>query len=475
MKKYNIFKVVGITILVTFLLTWIFPSTTFNYGELASDGTRSQVGLFNLFTYPVESMTYFGNVILYIIAIGGFYGILHKIGAYRAILDKLSKKQSPLVLVCIMVLFAVFTAVCGASQGLWIVIPFVVSLVLLMGYDKVTAAMVTVGSIAVGMIGSLFSSIYIADMSGVSAQNGLGVVNTILSTHPLAQTLPKIIILCLSLGLLIFNTLRYASKNKVDKKSLEKEYVPTVVDKNTKKWPLVLIFDLTFLVTLLSQTSWSSVFKLNFFSDITTKVLTKLNIKGFPIIGKILGNVPAFEKWNLPELIVLLVIASIIISLIYKVKFNEYLDNAIEGMKKAIKPAVIVIFIYVVLIMVTYNGTVLTVVKPFLKASKLNAPLMSLAAFIASVLNVDLLYAASSTLQYVVQILPEAAMHSTIAFIWQTMYGFTSLVAPTSVMLMGTLAYLNIPYGKWLKSNWILILGILACCIILSTVLAMRL
>lgn len=475
MKKYNIFKVVGITILVTFLLTWIFPSTTFNYGELTSNGTRSQVGLFNLFTYPVESMTYFGNVILYIIAIGGFYGILHKIGAYRAILDKLSKKQSPLVLVCIMVLFAAFTAVCGASQGLWIVIPFVVSLVLLMGYDKVTAAMVTVGSIAVGMIGSLFSSTYIADMSGVSAQNGLGVVNTILSTHPLAQTLPKIIILCLSLGLLIFNTLRYASKNKVDKKALEKEYVPTVVDKKTKKWPLVLIFDLTFLVTLLSQTSWSAVFKLNFFSDITTKVLTKLNIKGFPIIGKILGNVPAFEKWNLPELIVLLVIASIIISLIYKVKFNEYLDNAIEGMKKAIKPAVITIFIYVVLIMVTYNGTVLTVVKPFLKASKLNAPLMNIAAFIASVLNVDLLYAASSTLQYVVQILPEAAMHSTIAFIWQTMYGFTALVAPTSVMLMGTLAYLNIPYGKWLKSNWIVILGILACCVILSTVLAMRL
>ncbi len=93
MKKYNIFKVVGITILVAFLLTWIVPSTTFNYGKLASDWTRSQVGLFNLFTYPVESMTYFGNVILYIIAIGGFYGILHKIGAYRSILDKLSKKQ----------------------------------------------------------------------------------------------------------------------------------------------------------------------------------------------------------------------------------------------------------------------------------------------------------------------------------------------------------------------------------------------
>ncbi len=475
MKKYNIFKVVGITILVAFLLTWIVPSTTFNYGKLASDGTRSQVGLFNLFTYPVESMTYFGNVILYIIAIGGFYGILHKIGAYRSILDKLSKKQSPLMLVCIMVLFALFTAVCGASQGLWIVIPFVVSLVLLMGYDKVTAAMVTVGSIAVGMIGSLFSSIYLADMTGVSAQNGIGVVNTILSTHPLAQTLPKIIILVLSLGLLIFNTLRYASKNKVDKKNLEKEYVPAVVDKKAKKWPLIVVFDLTFLITLLSQTSWSSVFKINFFSDITTSALTKLSIKGFPIIGKILGNVPAFEKWNLPELIVLLVLASIVISLIYKVKFNEYLDNAIEGMKKAIKPAVIVIFIYIVLIMVTYNGTVLTVVKPFLKADKLNAPLMSIAAFIASLLNVDLLYAASSTLQYVVQILPATAMHSTIAFIWQIMYGFTTLIAPTSVMLMGTLAYLNIPYGKWIKSNWILILGILACCIILSTVLAMRL
>ena len=45
MKKHNLFKVVGITILVTVLLTWILPTTYYQY-SLVSDGTRSQVGLF---------------------------------------------------------------------------------------------------------------------------------------------------------------------------------------------------------------------------------------------------------------------------------------------------------------------------------------------------------------------------------------------------------------------------------------------
>ena len=478
MKKHNAFKVVGITILVVLLLTWILPSTSYSYGQLASDGTRSQVGLFDLFSYPTESLTYFGNIVLYLLAIGGFYGILHKIGAYRSILDRIASKaagKERIILSIIMVLLAAFTSVCGASQGLWIFIPFIISLVLLMGYDKLTAALVTVGSIAVGMIGSTLSSIYIADATygSVTAQNGMGVVNAILETNPLAQTAPKIIVLVLCLALLIFNTLRYASKNKVEKKALEKEYVPTVEDATAKKWPMILVMDLTFIVSMLSLTSWTSVFKIKFFDDITTKLLTKATIKGFPIIGKILGTVPAFEKWNITHMTILLIIASIVIALIYKVKFNKYIDNAIGGMKKAIKPAAIVVLIYIVLIMVTYNGTILTITKPLL--GKMNAPLLSLAALIASVLNVDLLYAASSTLQYAAEVLKEPATHSVIAFIWQTMYGFTSLIAPTSVMLMATLTYLDIPYGKWIKANWMLILEILVCCVLASTVIAMRL
>ena len=78
MKKHNLFKVVGITILVTVLLTWILPTTYYQY-SLVSDGTRSQVGLFDLFNYPVTALSYFGYIAFFVLAIGAFYGILNSI------------------------------------------------------------------------------------------------------------------------------------------------------------------------------------------------------------------------------------------------------------------------------------------------------------------------------------------------------------------------------------------------------------
>lgn len=471
MKKHNLFKVVGISILVVVLLTWILPTTYYSYG-LVSDGTRSQVGLFDLLNYPTVSLSYFGNIAIYILTIGGFYGVLHKIGAYRSLLDKIAKKlkgKEKIVLSIIMILLAVFTSVCGASLGLLIIVPFIISLILLMGYDKVTAAMVTVGSIAVGLIGTTVSSTYVTDSYSLVAQNGMGIVNSILSTQAADQIIVKIILLVLGLALLIFNTLRYAGKNHNSKKS-EEEYLPKVTDKKSKTWPVVLIFDLIFVIAMLALTSWSSVFKLDWFTKATDAV-KNFKIGGFAIFGKLLGSVGAFEQWTVIEIGVLLVIGSIILSLIYKVKFNDYFDNIIEGAKKAIKPAVLIILIYIALVIVSYHPITLTILKPLLTLTKgLNAFTMSLSVFIASVLNVDMYYAASSVLPYVTELITDTSLYPIIALIWQAIYGFSTLLAPTSIILIAILSYLDIPYGKWLKSNWKLILEILALCLIVFTI-----
>ena len=63
MKKHNLFKIVGITILVTVLLTWILPTTYYQY-SLVSEGTRSPVGLFDIINYPCLALSYFENRVL---------------------------------------------------------------------------------------------------------------------------------------------------------------------------------------------------------------------------------------------------------------------------------------------------------------------------------------------------------------------------------------------------------------------------
>ena len=87
MKKHNTVKVVLITLLVFVLLTWILPAAYFS-GQYVEQG-RVQMGLFDLLNYPLTALSYFGYIAFYIIVVGGFYGVLYKIPAYRTFLDKI--------------------------------------------------------------------------------------------------------------------------------------------------------------------------------------------------------------------------------------------------------------------------------------------------------------------------------------------------------------------------------------------------
>ena len=157
MKKHNIFKVVLIPILVLVLLTWILPAAYYSGGYI--DQGRVQMGIFDLFNYPVTAISYFCYIAMYVLIVGGFYGVLNKIGAYRTMFDKLVSKfkgKEVVVLSIMMVLISILTSVCGLQLGLVIFFPMIISLILLMGYDKIVAALAIVGSTIIVMLGTTF-------------------------------------------------------------------------------------------------------------------------------------------------------------------------------------------------------------------------------------------------------------------------------------------------------------------------------
>ena len=73
MKKNRIIKVVLVTVLVIMLLTWILPAAYFSSGY--TEQGRVQMGIFDLFNYPVTALSYFGHIALFLLIIGGFYGV----------------------------------------------------------------------------------------------------------------------------------------------------------------------------------------------------------------------------------------------------------------------------------------------------------------------------------------------------------------------------------------------------------------
>ena len=158
MKKHNAVKVVLLTLVVLLVLSWILPAAYYS-SQYVSQG-RVQMGLFDLFNYPITSLSYFGYIALFFVLVGGFYGILYKIPAYRTFLDRIvamfDGKEKVFVSI-VMVLIAVLVSVCGIHYEIFLFFPLIVALILLMGYDKIVAAITMVGSISVGLAGSTYA------------------------------------------------------------------------------------------------------------------------------------------------------------------------------------------------------------------------------------------------------------------------------------------------------------------------------
>ena len=537
MKKHNIIKVVLITILLFVLLTWIFPAAYFSSSYIEQG--RVQVGLFDLFNYPMTALSYFGHIALYVLVIGGFYGIMHKVPAYRAFLDKLAntlKKKGKLSLSIIMILLAIITSICGLQIGLMLFFPMLVSVILLMGYDKMVAALTLVGSTMIGMVGSTY------------AYSNNSISLSVLGLDINSEILTKFIILTLGLILLIVNTILYIRKGStvkvstknnsvktekiveeevVEKKTVEKKaakkapakkttaknsksskttkktkssrkdvkaalkdedvivvkevgteeaYMPSQVKGKYSIWPFVVLFAILFVIMVLAFIPWADAFNLAWFTD-ATKAVSEFELFKFNIFGKILGTVNAFGTWTTIDLITVLFVITLLVTVIYKVKFDDIVDGFVNGVKKALPLSIIIILIYTCLVITTYHPFQLVIYNVIIGLSKkvdlVCAFTSSLVGLLAGLFNVESAYAYQSVLPYFTSVITDTARYPIIDVIFQSMYGFAMLFAPTSVVLMTVLAYLDISYGKWLKTIWKLLLELLAVLLIIFIILVL--
>ena len=467
MKKHKALKVTLITLLICALLTWILPCATYQteYTEVG----RYQVGLFDLLSYQSTVFGYFGYIALFVLVVGGFYGVLFITGAYRRILDAICKKfrgKEAVFLVVVIALFAILTSFAGLNLALLMFFPFIISLVLMMGYDRITAVAVTAGSVAVGLMGSTF------------AYSTTQILQQYLAVEFTDLIWAKVILLVLGIALLAISVVKLGKKVNAKKESAKKEeakseFIPEVVKAKGKKrvWPLVVILDLIFIVMILGFISWSESFGIDLFTNVYTAV-TEFELFGFPIFGKILGAVNPFGYWSLLELVTLMLLAIVILKFVYKIKWNDIFDAFGKGAKKALLPALIVIIIYTVLVLTTYDPYQLVIYKVILGLSKgFNIFTTGLVVILSSIFNGDPVYAFYSVLPYFVSVVTDTNYYPMIAVIFQSLYGIVTLVAPTSIPLMLTLAYTDVSYKEWFKYIWKLLVALIVVAFIIFTVL----
>lgn len=461
-KKNSVFKVICLTILVVCLLTWILITKEFNGAAELVKGERAQVGLSTFLNYLTAVPQNFGYVPIYLIVVGGFYGVLYKTNGYRNLLEKTAEKYSGsewIYLVIEMIIVSVIASVTGFDLGLVVLFPLIFAQLLLMGYSKITAVMATVGSVAVGIFASTYSY----------AEN-IQIAYETLTLTPHNNIFAKIILFILALGLLILNVLLYAKKHKIS--SPRKGYIyPETNDKKAKSWPVTLTLVITFVVIVLASIPWAGTFNINLFNDIFEKINT-YEIAKFPIINKLFGSLTAWGQWSYTNVTVFLLVMSAVVAILGKVKFDDFVEGFAAGAQKALRPAICTIFALSLVYIAFYHGILYTIIGPILGITKeFNVITMSIASMIIHFMYVVPNYAAYYVLGYPVALFTNAKVYGVMQIVFQAAYGLTVLFVPTSLVLVSTLSYSKVSYGKWFKAIWKLLLELFVLLIVFGLIL----
>lgn len=462
MKKYNTLFVVIFTVLFVALLTWILPITFIN-GEFVSQA-RSQIGLFDLFTYPTYLVYNFVYILVYVLIVGAFYAVLNKTGAYRQILDglvKFLKGKEILFAIILTLVSSVIVSFTGFTYEMVLVFPFIIALVLMLGYDKIVASLMTLGPVITGIMGSTFSKVVNGTFIGLLNANG-----TVVSYTDLIWV--KIILLVVLNAFLVGYVIFYSKKHSLGNNKLEENiFVPEKTKEVHKKWPLITLLVITLVVMVLSTINWADAFKITFFTDVLEKI-NSLTVGGFNIWEKLLGTIVAFGKWTYNEYFVFLLIMVLVIKIAYKVKFEEFFDAIYDGMRNYIYAAGVMLLAYTVLICTSNHPVILSVLKPLLVVGEhFNSLWLGLkfafSTFISALFNTDFGFHSYSVLPltYVTTYIKDTEMYAVCGLIAQMMNGLAMLIAPTSAVLLFNLSTLKINYLEWLKKIWILFLSFL--------------
>lgn len=471
MKKTGLFKIIMFMLLGIVVATWIFSASFFTEGNLSDLGMYS-VGFFDFFSLVFGSFefTYFLQIFILLVSIGALYGVLGKTGKYRAWVEKIANKCKGTEIVFLIIaafVIAALTSVFDYGFCLFIFFPFIISIILAMGYDKVTAAVTTFGAMLVGSIGSTLG------------KNNSGVIADLLSIKPSAAMLYKLALFIFSFAVLVLY-LSKARKLKLEKRDDKADlFIGEKVSNKYSIVPIVVIFSLIFVFLVLGCTSWSDIFGVDVFTKFHEKV-TALTIKlpyihitptgidtgsnDVAILAKIFGTFQELGKWHYAEMSIICLIASLLIGLFYRVKGK--FDAMLDGAKKMLKPALMVLFAYTVIYFAGNQMFYPTIAALILSiSSKFSVILSAICVAIGSVFHIDMLYVANYVLPQIAAI--EGTNSTVLALVTQSIYGVTMFVAPTSAVLVFGLTYLGIPYKEWIKKTWKLVVTLLVVVLVI--------
>ncbi|MCK5894331.1 MAG: YfcC family protein [Endozoicomonadaceae bacterium] len=452
MKQFKLpsaYTILFLIIVFVAALTWIVPAGKYQTKmndeigkEVPIAGTYENVeqspqGFSDVVLAPIAGFydpeSYEANgidVALFVLIIGGFLMVVTKTGAIDAgiarAMTALQGKEKWMIPM-LMVLFSLGGTIYGMAEESLAFYPLLIPVMIAAGYDSLTAIAVILLGAGIGTLGSTinpFATVIASDAAGVAFTDGI---------------ILRLVIYIAGLLTCIGYVVRYAEKVRQDPKA---SLVANMHESNRDHF--------------LSSADGHHV------PDLTgrRKCILLIFLATF---GVMIWGV-AIDGWWMAEMSALFLVMSIVIAFAGGLSESEFTDTFVDGARDLLGVALI-IGVARGIVVVMNDGMITDTV---LYWSEQAVTGLSSVAFISVMywIQVLLSFFVPSSSGLAVLTMPimapladfSAVGRDLVVTAYQSASGIVNLITPTSGVVMGALTIGRVPYEKWIKFIWPLLL-----------------
>lgn len=458
-KKNDLFKILFLIVLVVTILTWFIPSGRFS-GSVFQEIGLYRISIFDFFLELFYSANYFLLQVTFLIAVGCLYGVLSRSKRYSYLVYKTAKKirgRETIFEVLSGLFLAVLASFTQEALICILFVPFILNVLAKNNVSKIKGLCLTFGSILVGTLGITY---------GVSA---LGYTESSFNLKVSDGIGYKFAFLALSfVMLMVFAQMLPKAKKKSE--VIDPRFELVEVKKKEHVWPIIIVLAIVSILAIIGYIPWENSFNISFFTNLHTNIKS-IEIGDYTIFSYLMGSLKAIGEWDLFTISLFIMFGTFIISLIERMKIDEFLESCVYGAKKMAKP----IFIYLMvncLFVISYWASILpSITNSIIEiGADFNLFKIILVIFIGALLIPNKDFMSFTIANYL------GALYATsgivITLIIHSIYGIVGFIFPTSVILMIGLSYLDISYKDYLKNMWKFLLGLLFIVIVILIIAA---
>jgi uncharacterized ion transporter superfamily protein YfcC len=401
-------------------------------------GIEDETGNINYY----NSGTLFGaiDVALFILVVGGFLGVTMKTGAIQTGIGRMVSRlegREKLLIPLLMTVFALGGTSYGMAEESLAFYALVITVMIAAGYDALTGAAVVLLGCGIGTLGSTinpFATGIASGFAGISISDGL---------------IGRLVILIVGLAIGIFFVMRYAAKVRADPstslvfdmKADNEAYFRAdeqpggPVEMTGQQKTILFLFILAFVVMIYAVIPWEDL--------------------GVPI--------PTLWWW-FPEMTASFLLFAVIIGLVGKMSEGDLTSTFVSGAGELLGVALIIGIARGITVIMN-NGQITDTVLNWAEQALADVGQAAF-AIVMYLLFLPLSFLIPSSSGLATVAMPIMAPLATFVEVperlvvtaYQSASGLMNLFIPTSAVVMGGLAIARVPYGRYLKWVWPLLL-----------------